>query len=285
MRLCTVSPKSPDPSPRGLQLACAQAHKGFSFNVPKCKPSQPSARVPGSRGWTSPPALSRRRARGAESGTRRAVPPGTGRRRPSHQLPPPSHAPSEWISEPHPRGRGLSAGEGGRTPPAPARSSEGTGLRGHRAPRVPGWRDSQCDSQILHPVSPSQAQRSPSPFPWFDARGAAGRAQRSPGPGRSAVLGRRGLLNRRALHLRGPSVPAETKHHVRRRRDHRPRVRQRLRPGESWLRRRRCPQGRVPLHRGPPAPPGPAAPRRVDGVGADAGGWAGVHGVQAAGRC
>lgn len=197
----------------------------------------------------------------------------------------PHTRPASGSQSPILRGRGLSAGEGGRTPPAPARSSEGTGLRGHRAPRVPGWRDSQCDSQILHPVSPSQAQRSPSPFPWFDARGAAGRAQRSPGPGRSAVLGRRGLLNRRALHLRGPSVPAETKHHVRRRRDHRPRVRQRLRPGESWLRRRRCPQGRVPLHRGPPAPPGPAAPRRVDGVGADAGGWAGVHGVQAAGRC
>ncbi|MEQ2196498.1 hypothetical protein XENOCAPTIV_030658, partial [Xenoophorus captivus] len=37
---------------------------------------------------------------------------------------------------------------------------------------------------------------------------------------------------------------------------YRPRVRQRLRPGEGWLRRRRCPQGRVPFHRRPPPSPG-----------------------------
>lgn len=45
-------------------------------------------------------------------------------------------------------------------------------------------------------------------------------------------------------------------HHVWRRWDYRPCVRQRLRSGKGWLRRRRCPQGRLPLHRRPPPSPG-----------------------------
>lgn len=50
--------------------------------------------------------------------------------------------------------------------------------------------------------------------------------------------------------------PLRSCRHVWRWRDHRPRVRQRLRPGEGWLRRRRRPQGRVPLHCRPPPSPG-----------------------------
>lgn len=44
--------------------------------------------------------------------------------------------------------------------------------------------------------------------------------------------------------------------HVWRRGNYRPCVRQRFRSCKGWLRRRRCPQGRLPLHRWPPPSPG-----------------------------